>query len=143
MIYKISIKDLVGTSALCKNPKIDWELPGCPDIICGKENDKTLRIEVPDHCIDRCVYVIVDCSDECGICEPQRIRVCPCDGPRDRQACEECKDNLCVSKCPEDWFCENETRVECDDNHPCPGGKVCNNGKCVCPPDKAVHGCGR
>ncbi len=136
MIYTISLQRIFGETNLCQNPVVSWETPGCPDIICGRENSTTLKIDVPDHCVDRCVYVIIDCTDTCSTCQPQRVQVCPCDGPGDCAACETCVGNLCVSKCPDGWFCENETCVECDTMHPCPDGKVCNGGKCVCPPDK-------
>jgi len=41
---------------------------------------------------------------------------------------------MCVSICKDDEFCSEGQCKECDDENPCPDGRVCVGGECVCPP---------
>lgn len=132
---KISLKAIIKGGATCANPSIVWESPYCGDIKCVKQDGKEITLEIPDECIGECLYATISCEDTCATCEPQRIKVCPCDSNANCADCEDCINGLCVSKCPTK-ICVNGDCADCDDEHPCPNNQVCVNGSCKCPPDK-------
>lgn len=125
----------------CINPIIEFEKPNCPNIVCLPTTDAagntTIKIEVPDDCPDGCVDVKIDCSASCSTCKKQRFRICPCTVDSDCPDCSTCgEDGYCITKCLPGEFCSGDRCVECDEFTPCTGGKVCENGKCNCPPSK-------
>ncbi len=138
-IYEIRLEDISQNGNLCTTPSVTWEEPYCTDVRCFTEQtDGTtiLKVEIPEDCPDPCVYVIIDCLDDCGECEPERIKICPCEVDADCPDCEVCQDNLCVTTCLTGEFCSGGDCVECDDTVPCPCNQVCVNGDCQCPPGK-------
>lgn len=134
-LYQINIESLFQNGTACTSPTITWEKPDCINIRCELLDGKTLKVEVPEDCDDGCIYVNIDCGDECGDCEPHRLKICPCSVPSDCEDCETCVDHVCVSRCDPDEFCSNDKCVECDPEHPCDCNKICVAGKCVCPPE--------
>lgn len=135
-IYTINLTAISQGGATCKNPTITWEKPDCVNIRCGEEDSNEITIEIPAGCPDDCIYATVDCSDTCSLCEPERIKICPCDTPADCPDCETCVDNICITTCPTGQFClDSEICGECDDDHPCPCNSNCVSGFCECPPE--------
>lgn len=135
-IFEINLSSITQNGATCKNPKITWEKPECANIRCGVVDGKTLTIEIPADCPDPCAYVIIDCTDDCALCDPVRVKVCPCDVDVDCADCEGCVNGMCVTTCAINEFCLDDGICgECDDTHPCEGNKICVNGSCDCPPD--------
>lgn len=101
---------------------------------CYKENDYLIVELIPECVGNACIegYLIFD--DTCSNCEPIHFKRCFCSTNADCDECEECNEfGICQSKCVEGEYCLNDTCVECDPNTPCPDGKVCINGRCVCP----------
>lgn len=115
-----------------------------------------------DQCVTRCKPgqvceddICVDCSDqfpcpENQICVGGRCQ-CPPDKPilgpdgetcysclsnDDCPACFECTPDGCKPVVCPDGECNPNTGEcgECGPNTPCPGGQICENGKCKCPP---------
>lgn len=133
--YTISLFEIVAVGATCSNFEITWQ----KDLVCGEysctidNNTKTVEISMPADCTE-CIEVIIECTDDCTTCEPLPIEICPCIENGDCDLCSECIDNLCVSRCESDEFCDTDGQcVECDDSNPCPDGKECVGGKCICP----------
>lgn len=134
-IYEISLSSITQNGATCKNPTITWEKPECANVRCGVVDGKTLTVEIPEDCPDPCLYVIIDCTDDCALCEPERIKICPCTLNSDCPNCEDCVGNICISKCEAGQFCsEDGICSDCDNTHPCPFNQICVNGDCQCPP---------
>ncbi len=138
-IYEIRLEDISQNGTLCANPTVDFEKPYCADIRCYTEvsdGEIVLKVEIPEDCPDGCVYAIIDCADDCGECEPERVQICPCTEDADCPDCQVCENNLCVSTCPEGQFCSDGDCVDCDEDTPCPCNQVCVNGDCQCPPSR-------
>ncbi len=134
-IYEISLSSITQNGAACKNPTITWEKPECANVRCGVVDGKTLTIEIPEDCPDPCLYVVIDCTDDCALCEPERIKICPCDLDADCPDCESCVMGMCISTCNSNEFClEDGICGECDETHPCPKNQICVTGNCECPP---------
>lgn len=141
--YYVNINSITTTDGVvCSSPKITFEKPTCANIVCevlkdAQGNPIKIKVQVPEDCPDGCVYVKIDCKEQCSTCGEQRLKICPCTTDADCPDCHTCGPNgYCVSLCNENEFCSGDNCVECDDFHPCTGGKVCNGGKCECPPDK-------
>lgn len=141
--YYVNINSITTSDGVtCTNPKITFEKPNCANIVCellkdASGNPVKIKVQVPDDCPDGCIYVKIDCSEQCSTCGEQRLKICPCTTDSDCPDCHTCGPNgYCVSQCEEDEFCSGGNCVECDEFHPCTGGKVCESGKCKCPPDK-------
>lgn len=133
--YKIKIRATIN--GVEKVPsKIAW-IQGndsCLVTPCYKENDYLVVELLPDCVGNACIegYLLFD--DVCTDCEPIHFKRCFCSGDEDCEDCEECTEQgVCVSKCLEGEYCLDDKCVECDPNNPCPNGKICINGKCVCP----------
>jgi len=133
--FEISIEDIVSVGATCRpeNIKVSFEKPFCADIACEyNENTRTIEIEVGPECENTCLYVVIECTEQCIDCY-ERIKVCACSGEADCDGCSDCIDGICVSDCTNGEFCDGNECVECNSDIPCPDGKICQNGKCVCP----------
>lgn len=133
--YKIKIRATIN--GVEKIPsKIAW-IQGNDECLvtpCYKENDYLVVELLPDCVGDACIegYLLFD--DVCTDCEPIHFKRCFCSTDEDCEDCEECTaQGVCVSKCIGDEYCLDDKCVECDPNNPCPDGKICINGKCVCP----------
>ena len=133
--YKIKIRATIN--GVEKVPsKIAW-IQGndsCLVTPCYKENDYLVVELLPDCVGNACIegYLLFD--DVCTDCEPIHFKRCFCSTDEDCEDCEECTaQGVCVSKCIGDEYCLDDKCVECDPNNPCPNGKICINGKCVCP----------
>lgn len=143
--FQISIEDIVSVGATCRpeNIKVSFEKPFCADIACEyDENTRTIDIEVGPECKDTCLYVVIECTEQCIDCY-ERIKVCACSGEADCDGCSDCIDGVCVSRCTHDEFCDGNECVECNSDIPCPDGKICENGKCVCPDGQFEDEAGR
>lgn len=141
--YTIDIdKKIQIGGKLCNNYSIVPQKPECANIVCelikdSKENITAIKIQVPEECADGCVDFIIECKDNCDGCGQQRLRICPCTENSDCPDCEICgPSGYCVSKCDPNEFCSGDRCVECDDENPCHGGKICVAGECKCPPSK-------
>lgn len=137
--YKINVSDYIEGGAQCKTPTFTWDPTDCAGLVCESEDGSWIKVAIPEGCNETCFWVTYSCDDPCDDdCEPIRYKVCVCSGPEDcPDGCSDCINNVCVSKCEPGEFCNDaDVCVECDDTHPCPNGKICVGGKCVCPPDK-------
>ena len=135
-IFELSVPVLKVNGVTCRDPKIDWETPSCGDITCELSNG-AIRVELPEGCENECFYVNVSCDNgDCQDCTSKRLKVCPCTLDSECDECERCENNVCVSQCPDDKFCDNDTCVDCSQDNHCPGGQICFDGGCQCPPDK-------
>lgn len=135
--YQIRIPDVIPSSPDCSKWTIQWETPECGDIQCDIDS-QTILVDVPDGC-DNCFYGVATCMDDCDVCGQIPVKICPCTVDSDCKNCETCNQGLgfCVSNCPAGQFCGScGVCGDCDEEHPCEGGKVCNNCKCECPPTK-------
>lgn len=137
--YTINLAAHVTGGASCSKPKIEWDDPLCAGISCIKNDGRIIEVTIPDDCDERCFWVTWSCGDPCNDdCDPIRLKVCPCETAADCEGgCQDCTGNLCVSRCEDDEFCNDaDICIECDEEHPCPNGKICVAGECVCPPSK-------
>jgi len=133
--YKIKIR--ASINGVEKIPsKIAW-IQGNDECLlkpCYKENDY-LIVELIPGCIgNACIEGWLIFDNTCANCDPIYFKRCFCSNNEDCADCEECNpQGICQSKCTETEYCLDNTCVECDPNKPCPNGKVCVNGTCVCP----------
>ena len=100
---------------------------------CYKENDYLIVELIPGCVGSACIEGYLMFDDTCSNCEPIHFKRCFCSENSDCEDCQECNQGICQDKCLADEYCLNNTCVECDPNTPCPDGKVCINGRCVCP----------
>lgn len=133
--YKIKLK--ASINGVEKTPsKIAWVQgnDSCLLTPCYKENDYLVVELIPDCVGSNCIEGWVLFEDTCSNCEPIHFKKCFCSGPEDCADCEECNSQgVCESKCLAGEYCLDNSCVECDPNHPCKDGKICKDGKCVCP----------
>ena len=133
-IYEIKLSSISIGGNYCKNFEVVFEEPYCSSIKCEyNAATKVIVISVPPDCADSCIYANIKCLDtsDCTFCpDTERIKICPCTVDGDCQDCETCVNGLCVTQCEEGEFCKEDICIECDDENPCPDGKVCNNGVC-------------
>lgn len=131
--YTIKLENIAAVGATCTDFSVEWEDDlACGNIVCVIQGDE-LHIEIPEDCEGECIEAVIRCNEPCTNCVPQRVTICPCDTSADCDDCSTCVDNMCLSVCDEDEFCEDGICKECNDANPCPDGKVCVDGKCVCP----------
>lgn len=102
------------------------------------EQEGCIEIVLDPDAQDRCIQVLIFCED-CGSCPPIIKDICFCDnelcGP-----CQKCNSlGICEDLCKPNEFCEDDKCVECNPDVPCPGNKICVNGKCVCPQGTFFH----
>ncbi len=133
--YKIKIRASVNGAEKVPS-KIAW-IQGDDSCLlqpCYKENDY-LVVELIPGCIgNNCIEGYLMFDDTCSNCEPVHFKRCFCNTTEDCADCEECSaEGLCISKCLQGEYCLDDKCVECDPTKPCPDGKVCINGQCVCP----------
>lgn len=133
--YKIKIR--ASINGIEKVPsKIAW-IQGNDECLltpCYKENDYLVVELIPDCVGKACIEGYLMFDDVCSNCEPVYFKRCFCDTNAECEECEECSsDGICISKCLEGEYCFDDKCIECDSNKPCPDGKICINGKCVCP----------
>ena len=134
---KLCLSDLVQGGTACRNPQITWEGLGAVEFNCLDSNCNCAELQVPEDAVSKCFNIIVNCQQECDKCPTQVIKRCICDNNDQCGPCEVCIDGQCISRCP-DKVCD-ETRnicVDCTDDNQCVDGKICNAGRCQCPPDK-------
>lgn len=133
--YTLTLGTVTNKGKKCKTPKVEILSTGDFSIACIDDGKGVYQLEgfLPE---DKCIDFLISCG-ECSECSPKEIRKCVCDDENECGSCETCGDDgFCVSRCTEDTYCFEETCVECDPNTPCPNGKVCKKGRCVCPQDK-------
>lgn len=130
--YTLTLGDVTNNGKKCTNPIVELLGSGDFSIACIDQGKNVYELEGV-FAEDTCVDILVRCA-ECDNCPPIEIRKCICSGDAGCADCEFCDESgFCESRCPEDWYCLNETCVECDNNTPCADGKVCKSGRCVCP----------
>lgn len=141
--YTVTLGQITTSSGIvCSNPNITFEKPSCANIVCellkdGNGNVTSIKVQVPNDCPDGCVDVKIDCTNACDTCGIQRLRICPCEVDSDCPSCSKCGTNgYCITECNPGEFCSGDRCVECDEFTPCTGGKVCESGKCKCPPNR-------
>lgn len=131
--FEVQLSEIVSVGATCKNFEVQFETPFCADIACEyNEQTGVIIVEVGPDCEDTCFYLVIKCLDPCIDCY-NRHKVCLCAGDSDCDGCSTCDNGICVSECTEDEFCDGTVCVECNSEIPCPDGKICENGACVCP----------
>lgn len=118
----------------CVNPDIKWISKPGVEISCS---GKCVTVSFPeDYTEKKCVTLLIACNS-CGTDQVIERKVCFCGPDGGCGPCQDCNSNgLCVDRC--EGICDEETNtcVDCDPDHPCPGGKACIAGKCQCGPNK-------
>lgn len=135
--FKICLDSLLQGGVACKNPTIKWTGLGNTEISCpAGTNCNCVEIQVPSDSPKKCFTVQVDCED-CDKCPPVIITKCLCSDNDNCGPCEVCIDGQCVSRCP-DRVCDEERNicVDCNNDGECSDGKICNAGRCQCPPER-------
>ena len=103
------------------------------EISCEQKGN-CLDFSVPDDADIKCIEFVVFCED-CDSCPPEYFKKCFCSDKSDCGPCESCNSlGICEKTCKEDEFCEDDICKECNENVPCTNGKICKDGKCICPP---------
>lgn len=132
--YKILLKGSIN--GVQKIPsKIAW-IQGndeCLLVPCYKENEYIVIELIPGCVGSACIEGWALFDDVCADCEPIYFKKCFCNAEADCADCENCIDGICVPLCTDTEFCKDDKCIECDPDHPCPNGKICINGRCVCP----------
>lgn len=126
------IYDLYQGSEVCKNPLIEAKSLEGADVGCVKNG--VIHVSIDPTKDYHCIEIYVTCAN-CPTCPPTRITECFCGSGLLCPPCHTCDPvtNRCIPLCP-DKLCINQTCSDCDPNHPCPAGKVCNNNRCECAP---------
>ncbi len=135
--FKVCLDSLLQGGVSCNNPTINWSGLGDVEVSCpAGTNCNCVEIQVPSDSLQKCFTVQVDC-DDCDKCPPIIITKCLCDNNDNCGPCETCIDGQCISRCP-DKVCDEDRNicVDCTDDNQCSDGKICNAGRCQCPPDK-------
>lgn len=135
--YEIQLTGLVN-GVTAKPREIAWvqQTDTCLDSPCTYDPIKnTITVTLLEGCEGTaCIEGWVIFGDECTNCEPIHFKKCFC---TDKTQCSECEDcnslGVCQSLCAIDEFCVNDDCVQCDETHPCTGGRICLYGNCVCP----------
>lgn len=135
--YEIQLTGLVN-GITAKPREIAWvqQNDTCLDSPCTYNPiTNTITVTLLENCTGTaCIEGWVIFGDECTNCEPIHFKKCFC---TDKTQCAECEDcnslNICQSLCAIDEFCINDDCVQCDETHPCTGGRICLYGNCVCP----------
>ena len=141
---KITLDSIKENCKICSCPEIkilsvgDDILQGC----CYNPKTKVIEGQVktdPDYINDSaCLLLEIKCNkDDC--IESHRVKVCLCTGSEDCDECQSCVKGICVSRCDEGQHCDGDKCVDCLPGT-CINGKVCLNGKCVCPPGSTMDG---
>lgn len=101
---------------------------------CYKEGEYLVVEILPDCVGNACIEGYLLFGDNCTTCDPIHFKKCFCATNADCDDCEECNElGVCQSTCLTDQFCVNDNCVDCDETHPCTGGRICINGTCTCP----------
>lgn len=133
--YTLTLGTVTNKGKKCKNPNVEILSTGDFSIACIDDGKGVYQLEglLPEN---KCIDFLISCG-ECSECSPKEIRKCVCDDENECGSCETCgEDGFCVSRCTDDTYCFEERCVECDPETPCPDGKVCKSGRCVCPQNK-------
>jgi hypothetical protein len=138
MIHRFSVdySEIIDPGSVCSNPTITYQFPQNITIPCSDANSVDIEINT-DVDGPYCLTFVIDCSSSCGSCKAIEVTKCFCVNVDDCENCSNCTDNVCVSRCP-GQFCDNDTCVDCDADHPCPQNQECSQGVCRCPADKPI-----
>ena len=138
MIHRFSVdySEIIDPGSVCSNPTITYQFPQNITIPCSDANSVDIEINT-DVDGPYCLTFVIDCSSSCGSCKAIEVTKCFCVNVDDCENCSNCTDNVCVSRCP-GQFCDNDTCVDCDPDHPCPQNQECSQGVCRCPADKPI-----
>lgn len=135
--YEIQLTGLVN-GITAKPREIAWvqQTDTCLDSPCTYNPvTNTITVTLLENCTGTaCIEGWVIFGDECTNCEPQHFKRCFCTDKTQCGDCEDCNSlGVCQSLCAVDEFCVNDDCVQCDEVHPCTGGRICLYGNCVCP----------
>lgn len=134
--YTLTIGEITNNGKKCLKPSVEILNGGDFSIACLDEGKNVYSLEGIATQENTCVTFLVRCED-CGDCPPKEITKCICSLDSDCGECEFCDESgFCETRCIEDEYCLNDNCVECDPENPCLDGKVCKNGRCVCPQDR-------
>lgn len=134
--FSVDYSTIIDPGSVCSNPTITYAFPQNITIPCSDSNSVDIEINT-DVAGPYCLTFIIDCSDSCSTCPPIEVTKCFCVNPDDCENCANCESNVCVSRCP-GQYCDNDTCVDCDEDHPCPQNQECSQGVCRCPADKPI-----
>lgn len=132
------MKYTVKIIAPCSNADVQFYIDGVGILSCVPKGKGEYVVDIPKG-QNTCIQYIITCpQSECSDCPPIVGEVCPCKKDKDCKNCSTCneKNGQCETKCTKDQFCDNDECVECSDEFPCSGGRICVNGHCTCPPSK-------
>jgi len=133
--YTLTIGDVLNNGVKCSTPIVEVVGTGDFTVSCIDAGAGTYLFEgiLPEN---KCIDLLISCG-ECSDCPPKEIRKCVCDSDSECGSCETCGDSgFCETVCVDDFYCFEDKCVECDDSTPCPDGKECKSGRCVCPQNK-------
>ncbi len=131
--FSVDFTTIADPGSVCSNPTISYTLPTNITLVCDN-GAAGIDIQINDNLPGPyCITFLVDCSASCSSCGVIAVTKCFCVNPDDCENCSECVGNVCVSRCPDGKICYNDTCVDCDPTHPCPGNQVCSQGTCRCP----------
>lgn len=134
--FSVDFSTIIDPGSVCSNPTITYAFPQNITVPC--DNGDSIDIEInTDVSGPYCLTFIIDCSDSCSTCPPIEVTKCFCVNVDDCENCSNCESNICVSRCP-GQYCDNDTCVDCDADHPCPQNQECSQGVCRCPADKPI-----
>jgi len=138
---RIILSALYENGVPCVITNLRVETLGGVHIPCQYSNTD-FTVQFQEDMQGQCVRIIVTC-DNCGTCPPHIIEKCFCKTNTDCTNCSTCgSDGFCKSICP-DQFCQGDVCMDCRGPEDCKNGKICSQGKCVCPADKYENEFGR
>lgn len=142
-IFQYTVPTIYQDGLTCPNPEVSFDIPECIDTPCTITGN-TITIELdPDDTTCNCIYVIINCPDDCDLCDPVVIKKCFCNSNDDCPACHECdNDNICQPLCP-DKICVDDYCADCEIDSDCDYNQICFNGECICPPGTVKDSLGR
>ena len=151
--YRLCKPEVVQGGVHCENPNILWEAK--EGVVVNCRDCECVEVQTLPGSEKHCIWVIVDCTDDCGVCGQKIFEYCFCDSDKDCPLCTLCDPDrkVCVPKvCPPTPDCPNPVCDPltgvckcCLDDDDCPCNLVCGTKGCECPPDapyyNSVTGC--
>ena len=128
--YTLDITNVTENGVSCDSPNVTI-LSSTSNVAINCIQGCEYEVSTLDNLADQCITFLIECED-CGSCPAEEVTVCFCDDSGDCDACEDCTDGICVSRCPNE-FCKDGVCVECDSDDDCEPGYICTIEGCVCP----------
>lgn len=135
--FTITVGKVYNGSFECRHPKVDL-VDSTAAVSCIDRKKGIYRVQLGPNDSTSALTFEVKCDDaDCDVCETQTIVKIFCDSSSDCGENEFCDgQGFCSSLIGVQFGEDGEvlsTGVECDSQTPCPGNKICQNGRCVCP----------